>query len=88
MDVRNRETQLCLIMVAFFSYLVSPVAYWLWLLHELDSGAYPVDADSIGIPPAGFIFLWFFGLVLIPIFVVLLAVGRRILKANKAEKFR
>jgi hypothetical protein len=85
MDLQNRETQLSLIMVAFLLYLFSPVANWLWLLHELESGAYPVEADSIGIPLAGFILLWFVGLVMIPTSVVVVIIGKRILKRNSSE---
>lgn len=88
MELQNRETQLSLAMVAFLLYLCSPVAYGLWLLHELDSGAYPVGADSIGIPLAGFAFLWFVGLVIIPILVVLVIIGKRILKTMDSETLR
>ena len=39
-------------------YMYLPVAYWFWLVTELEAGAFPVDADSLGIPMAGFLFLW------------------------------
>lgn len=46
-------------------YTVSPVLYWFWLVHELNSGAFPPEADSIGIPMAGFLLLWVIGWFLI-----------------------
>ena len=88
MDLRDRETQLSLIIVAFLLYLFSPVAYWLWISHEIDSGAFPVDSDSIGIPLAGFMVLWFFGLVTIPTTTILIVMGRNILKKDRVEKLR
>jgi hypothetical protein len=88
MNLCDRETQLSLIMVAFLLYLFSPIAYWLWLLHELDSGAFPVDADSIGIPLAGFMVLWFVGLVIIPTTTILIVIGRNVLKKDRVEKLR
>jgi len=88
MDLRDRETQLSLIIVAFLLYLFSPVAYWLWLSHELDSGVFPVDSDSTGIPLAGFMVLWFFGLVTIPTTIMLIVMGRNILKKDRVEKLR
>jgi hypothetical protein len=54
MGVQNRETQLSLMMVAFLFYHLVPITYWLWLFYRLDSGAFPVNADSMQV-------LFFFG---------------------------
>ncbi|HYJ91326.1 MAG TPA: hypothetical protein VEV84_08460, partial [Pyrinomonadaceae bacterium] len=66
MHIREPKTQLSLMMIGFLGYLFLPLVYWFWLEHELASGAFPVNADSIGIPFAGFTILWFLGLVTIP----------------------
>ncbi len=72
-------------MVGFITYLCWPFLYWLWLEHESASGAFPVNADSIGIPFAGFVILWFAGLVLIPIGTIFIVITSRILKQIKRE---
>ena len=69
-------------------YLVSPVAFWLLLKSEWDSGAFPPEADSVGIPMSGFLFLWFIGLVFIPLGAIASIFGRRIIRARKNEPFR
>lgn len=52
------EKRLALIMLAFVFYLLSPWLFWAYLEHELANGAFPVEADSIGIPYAGFVLVW------------------------------
>lgn len=42
-------------------YIYSPVAVGLYLRSEQEAGAFPVDADSIAIPMAGFLMLWILG---------------------------
>jgi len=60
----NPQLGLSLLMLGVFAYLFSPIAYWAWLNYELQQGAFPVDADSIGIPMMGFLLLWIFGICL------------------------
>lgn len=54
-----------IMIVLAFGYLVSPVAFSLLLFKQLDAGAFPPEADSIGIPIAGFVFLWLIGWLVI-----------------------
>jgi hypothetical protein len=49
------------------SYLVSPIFFSAWMFKLLAEGAFPPNADSIGIPIAGFIMLW---VVFLPLFIV------------------
>lgn len=88
MDVTNRETQLSMIMAAFIAYIFSPIVFWFLLDYELASGAFPTDADSIGIPMAGFLVLWLSGLVIILIGAFSITVGQRILKKSKRDLLR
>ena len=84
MNLKETETQLSLIMIGFLAYVLLPIVYWLWLEDELAAGAFPVNADSIGIPFAGFVILWFAVLVLaIVISVVVTAGGRMLSKARQ-----
>jgi len=73
MNLKERETQLSLIMIGFILYLLLPLFYWLWLDNQLESGA------SL----AAFVLFWFFGLVTIPIGVIWTVLARRILKRIK-----
>lgn len=52
-------------MVLAFGYFVSPVAFSLLLIQQLQAGAFPPEADSIAIPIAGYIFLWLIGWLVI-----------------------
>ena len=60
------ENRLALIMLSFVAYLLSPIAYGLWLRVCLENGCFPSEADSIGIPFAGFLVLW---VIALPFFV-------------------
>jgi len=62
MSVKVRKKHLSIVATGFFAYLSLPFVFWTWLLHELEAGSFPPEADSIGIPMAGFLFLWFVGL--------------------------
>jgi hypothetical protein len=62
MSEQASKTHLSIVMVGFLGYLTLPFLYWAWLMYELESGAFPPEADSIGIPLAGFLFLWIAGL--------------------------
>ena len=86
MNLRERETQLSMIMVGALLYLVSPLAFWLLLKSEWDSGVFPADSDSIGIPMAGFLLLWSIGIVTIPLVAISIVGAGRILLNNKADK--
>jgi hypothetical protein len=88
MDVTNSETQLSMIMAAFIAYIFSPIVFWFLLDYELASGAFPTDADSIGIPMAGFLVLLLSGLVIILIGAFSITVGQRILKKSKRDLLR
>lgn len=85
MNLKESEKQLSLIMIGFLGYMFLPFFYWLWLEHELASGAFPINADSIGIPFAGFVILWFIGLVLIPIGTIFIVCSFRILRRLKEK---
>ena len=56
---------LSLLMILFAGYFFAPVIYWFWLEHEQSVGAFQTGADSIGIPFAGFMVIWFLGLVIV-----------------------
>ena len=88
MNLKDNETQLALIMVAFILYLISPVGFWFLLKHEPNSGAFPPESDLIGIPMFGYLVFWFAGLVIIPIGAATILWGRRILQGAEAESLR
>jgi hypothetical protein len=73
-------------MIGSLLYLVSPVAFWLWLKCELESGAFPPESDAIGIPMFGFLVIWFAGLVLIPGVTVFMVFSRRIIHNLREEE--
>jgi hypothetical protein len=52
-------------MMGLPAYLLLALFYWLWLDHQLRSGMFPLNADSLGIPFAGFLALCLSGLCLI-----------------------
>jgi len=60
-------------MIGFILYLLLPLFYWLWLADQQESGG------SL----ASFAFLWFFGLITIPIGVIWIVLALRILKRIK-----
>jgi hypothetical protein len=55
-------------MLTFLFYVASPVVFYLFLNNALESGAFPPESDSIGLPLAGFMVLW---LIALPFVVVL-----------------
>ena len=63
MTGEQAEKQLSVIMIAFLVYLSLPVAWSFLLYGAQEAGFCPVDADSISIPFAGFMVLWFAGLL-------------------------
>ena len=73
----NSEAKTMILIVLATGYIVSPAVFWLWLSYQLDAGAFPVNADSIGIPMAGFLFLWFVGWVLMIVISIALAIYRQ-----------
>jgi hypothetical protein len=80
MNIREPDTQLSLIMFGFLLYLLSPIGFWFFLKHELESGAFPPESDAIVIPMFGFLVLWFIGLVLIPAVSIFVVLSRRIVR--------
>jgi hypothetical protein len=75
----NPQITLTVLMVTFLLYVASPFVYWSWLRYQLESGAFPLDADSIGIPMAGFLLLWFVAGFLAALVGLLLIVWRIVL---------
>jgi hypothetical protein len=70
-------------MLLAVAYWLVPVAFAVWLYYELQSGALPPETDAIGIPIAGFTFVWF---VIFPISIVFLFVVESLIrKSNSAE---
>ncbi len=53
-----------IIVIAVLVYLTSSLLFGVGLYLCLTLGMFPPEADSIGIPFAGFMMLWFVGLVL------------------------
>ena len=79
------QAWLTIIMFGFFTYLLSPIAFWVFLLYELDAAGFPPEADSIGIPMGGFLILWGFGWLVFIAGGVLTLVWRLVLSPS-AEK--
>jgi len=73
MSLKASDKHLSLLMIGFLAYMGLPFVFWTWLLCELESGSFPPEADSIGIPLGGFLLIWgvglFFGFVLSAIYV-------------------
>ncbi len=61
------EMRLSLIMLTTIVYTFSPILFAAWMFKLLDEGAFPPNADSIGIPIGGFVLLW---LLFWPIFIL------------------
>ena len=53
-------------------YFLLPVLFWKWLVYELEEGSFPVNGDSIGIPFAGFMLVWFVGLIVLGVIGIVL----------------
>jgi len=81
----SSETKLSILMTSIIAYTFSPGALWLWLSYEIESGSFPVDADSIGLPMAGFLFLWFVGWGRMIFAAFALAIYRRVLEQIELE---
>lgn len=73
----NSETQTTILIMLITGYILSPAAFWFWLNFQLEAGAFPVHADSISLPMAGFLFLWFVGWVLMIAISIGLALYRQ-----------
>ena len=69
-------------MVAAVAYLVSPLLSEGWLFSELEAGAFPVNGDSISIPFAGFLVIWFAGLILIAVAAITFGFWKLFLEGN------
>lgn len=78
----NSEAKLTVLIMLVAGYFLSPAVFWFWLKYQLEAGAFPVDADSIGIPMAGFLFLWFVGWILMIIVSLGLAIYRQAFGTN------
>ena len=78
MSSRVAAQQLSILMIGFLTYLSLPFIFFAWLMYELESGSFPTEADSIGIPMAGFLLLWIVGLVF-AVVVGAIYVWRRVL---------
>ncbi len=65
--INTPENRLSFIMLSSLIYLLSPILIGVWLYVSLVSGCFPVDADSIGLPFAGFVLIWIIG---VPFFIV------------------
>lgn len=72
----NSQTKLSVFMLLALAYLMSPMVYGAWLFYELSVGAFPAEADSIGIPLAGFMVLWFAGLLFAGVVAITLVYKR------------
>lgn len=85
--MKDLNAQLSIVMLVFVTYLVSPVLFWFCLVFEFESDSFPSNADSIGIPMAGFIFLWLVGwVILIAVYVVWTMTGKAILNREILEQ--
>jgi hypothetical protein len=78
----NSETKTTILIMLTTGYILSPAALWFWLNYQFEAGAFPVHADSIGIPMAGFLFLWFVGWVAMIILSIGMAIYRQAFGAN------
>jgi hypothetical protein len=76
------ETKLSMVMMFVIAYIFSPGVFWLSLTYLLEAGAFPVEADSIGIPMGGFLLLWFVGWVLMILAAIALAIYRATFGTN------
>ncbi len=63
----TRQMRVSLIMLAALGYILAPILFAALMFTLLDVGAFPPNADSIGIPIAGFTLLW---LLFSPIFIL------------------
>lgn len=79
------QTKLSFLIMLLTAYIFSPAAFWFYLSYQLESGAFPAQADSIGIPMAGFLFLWFVGWGLIIFGFFSVAIYRRAFGTNDLE---
>lgn len=66
----KRNWKAAIAVMTFLFYMTLPVVYWNWLVFELKSGSFPVHADSIGIPMAGFLVVWFIGFLIFPVLLI------------------
>ena len=82
MTEKPSERHLSLLMTGFFIYLTLPVVFGLGLVVILSFGLFSPDADSIAIPFAGFLVLWFGGFLI----GGLIAAGRVVSKYLAAEE--
>lgn len=80
------EMRLTLVMLATVAYTFSPILFAAFMFKLLNEGAFPTNADSIGLPIAGFVFLW---LLLWPFFILACflfeKVGQRIARNRGVE---
>jgi hypothetical protein len=72
-SISEPATQLFVATIFLLFYVSLPFSYWSWLNKELERGAFPVDADSIGLPMAGFLVVWSFGFFVASAFTILIA---------------
>ena len=73
----NSETKTTILIMLTTGYILSPAAFCFWLNHQLEAGAFPVHADSISLPMAGFLFRWFVGWILMIIASIGVAIYRQ-----------
>ena len=64
MTEKESERNLSLVIVGVLVYLAMPVVLGLGLFISLSFGLFPPESDSIAIPFAGFLLLWFGGLLI------------------------
>jgi len=85
--INTPENRLALIMFSFVAYLLSPIIFGLWLFACLENGCFPSEADSIGIPFAGFLVLW---VIALPFFVAgcfaIEVVGRKFESMSRGDE--
>jgi len=62
------QTKLSLFILTTLLYLISPLLFGAWLYVGLQNGEFPVEADSIGLPFAGFMVVWFVAFPLVIVF--------------------
>ncbi len=75
--INTPNVRLSVVMLTFLAYLTLPVVYSAWMSRMQEQGAFPVTADSIGIPIAVFVILWLFCIPLLIIgFGIFEMVGR------------
>ena len=77
--INTPHNRLSFIVLTCIGYLLSPLLIGAWLYWSLINGEFPTNADSIGLPFAGFLMLWIIGFPFLIIFYGLIEIiGKRV----------